>query len=529
MKEKIFTKFEKYLTSIDGLTKEQYNALIDLYQNELKEKDAKILEIFIDGYEKKGKYDYKLIKETIEDIIGGVILPKKAEPKKEINNIKDLFEEITKLNENANLKLIKEAGSYVILSLVDGKDLKLPENFYYNEKNGITNKHKTESGAYISIMVEKVEPKKSESKEAEPKKSDKKAEPKEIGPFKRFYYNKIKKYDVVDGKLSPFEVKMIDTKKNNRFKSLFNKSIDKKLNKILDFINLYYSDNDEIYEFMDLLEEREDKNTIIKKLYRFVKYSLNAYKEDKFVDKLYELFGLTRKKTEPKKVEPKKVEPKKEESKKEEPKKEEPKKEEKKVPRDITKMSDKYKIIMEQFRAEFTEQEVMFVDDAASECLEFGDQEFDQMLNQRYINKIRVYKCLLGTQKIKLLNMYDNLTSYEKMFVDDAIAEGLNPGDPEFDQMANERSVDKEVMATYFKVFAKTNEIKNKVFAKCKKDFLQPNKHSDEEIKKYATENAKDLKIVDPNALTKEELTKILHKLNVLKEQELEKKLGLRK
>ena len=33
------------------------------------------------------------------------------------------------------------------------EELVLPEGFYYNDKNGITNKHNTKSGSYISLLV----------------------------------------------------------------------------------------------------------------------------------------------------------------------------------------------------------------------------------------------------------------------------------------------------------------------------------------------------------------------------------------
>ena len=60
-----------------------------------------------------------------------------------------LFGKLEKLNPNANLRL--EDG--FIFSSVAGELLVLPETFYYNEKNGITNKHRTKSGCYSSIPV----------------------------------------------------------------------------------------------------------------------------------------------------------------------------------------------------------------------------------------------------------------------------------------------------------------------------------------------------------------------------------------
>ena len=40
-----------------------------------------------------------------------------------------------------------------IYSTVAPESLVLPEPFYYNEKNGITNKHRTKTGMYVAYEV----------------------------------------------------------------------------------------------------------------------------------------------------------------------------------------------------------------------------------------------------------------------------------------------------------------------------------------------------------------------------------------
>ena len=40
------------------------------------------------------------------------------------------------------------SSDFIIIANVPGENLHLPDGYYFNEKNGITNKHKTESGIY---------------------------------------------------------------------------------------------------------------------------------------------------------------------------------------------------------------------------------------------------------------------------------------------------------------------------------------------------------------------------------------------
>ena len=62
---------------------------------------------------------------------------------------------IKKLNPSVTIET--DIDRSMIFSSVDIEKLVLPEWFYYNQKNGITNKHNTQSGIYVSIHVYPIE------------------------------------------------------------------------------------------------------------------------------------------------------------------------------------------------------------------------------------------------------------------------------------------------------------------------------------------------------------------------------------
>ncbi|MBO4726614.1 MAG: hypothetical protein J5598_03385 [Clostridia bacterium] len=69
----------------------------------------------------------------------------------------EVFFELQYLNPQAIIKLhpyYQMDGRNAIQTNVSVDKLVLPNRFYYNEKNGITNKHNTKSGSYLSITVE---------------------------------------------------------------------------------------------------------------------------------------------------------------------------------------------------------------------------------------------------------------------------------------------------------------------------------------------------------------------------------------
>lgn len=61
------------------------------------------------------------------------------------------IEEVKRLNPGVQIET--DPDRWFIFSSVNVEDLILPEWFYYSEKNWITNKHNTKSGAYVSILV----------------------------------------------------------------------------------------------------------------------------------------------------------------------------------------------------------------------------------------------------------------------------------------------------------------------------------------------------------------------------------------
>lgn len=111
---------------------------------------------------------------------------------------------------------------------------------------------------------------------------------------------------------------------------------------------------------------------------------------------------------------------------------------------------------------ELGDYEKAFVDDAGAEWLEPGDNEFNQMLNERAVNKNEIFNYYKKVNELKSKMNFDLLDEYEKMFVDDAKAEGLIPGDNEFNMMMGERTVNKERVLNYYKDTAKlTKEMEN--------------------------------------------------------------------
>ena len=61
-----------------------------------------------------------------------------------------MVEELRKLNPTVSFTIPgEEYGDDVIVASIDNlESLKLPKGFYMNQKNGLTNKHKTSSGMY---------------------------------------------------------------------------------------------------------------------------------------------------------------------------------------------------------------------------------------------------------------------------------------------------------------------------------------------------------------------------------------------
>ena len=66
-----------------------------------------------------------------------------------------IIEEVKKLNPDIKIESDPDRG--LLFSSVDIEKLVLPEWFYFNQKNWITNKHNTQSGIYGSVRVYPIE------------------------------------------------------------------------------------------------------------------------------------------------------------------------------------------------------------------------------------------------------------------------------------------------------------------------------------------------------------------------------------
>ena len=115
--------------------------------------------------------------------------------------------------------------------------------------------------------------------------------------------------------------------------------------------------------------------------------------------------------------------------------------------------------------------EKAFIDDSAAEWVEPGDNEFDMMINERAVDKKAILDYLNAVEDLKIKMAFDVLDDYEKMFVEDAKAETIEPGDNEFDMMLGERTVNKGRILNYYrdiaeaqKKQAKIKETSNKYF-----------------------------------------------------------------
>jgi len=100
--------------------------------------------------------------ETLENMREGYVYPNvDVNQTLETTNVEEIAIAIQKLNPGVNIKLanpdLVPDANHMIYSDVAANFLALPEPFVYNDKNGITNKHKSESGMYTTISVEELD------------------------------------------------------------------------------------------------------------------------------------------------------------------------------------------------------------------------------------------------------------------------------------------------------------------------------------------------------------------------------------
>ncbi|MBR4830751.1 MAG: hypothetical protein IKZ96_03185 [Bacilli bacterium] len=135
------------------------------------------------------------------------------------------------------------------------------------------------------------------------------------------------------------------------------------------------------------------------------------------------------------------------------------------VKKQYTLLEKQYQLEDLKLRNKLGTYERMFVEDAKAECLDIKDNEFRQMINERCVDKLAIftYYCDLIDLKRQMASKYINefkdyfntLGEYEKMFVEDAIAEYIYPGDSEYMQMLSERCVNKDSVTRFLKQYKK--------------------------------------------------------------------------
>ena len=216
---------------------------------------------------------------------------------------------------------------------------------------------------------------------------------------------------------------------------------------------------------------------------------------------------------------------------------------------------NKYNELKKAEYAKLGKYEKMFIDDALAECLEPTDNEFEQMLNERTVDKNAIYEYYktlnnldLDMNKELLTNKYNNfklgvknayarLGEYERMFIDDAFAEGLDIYDPEFEQMLSERTVNDVQIWAFMMIYdvalleqKKVIDEYSKLTGTESKDYSL---YTINELRREAAENKNmltgaELEKHKVSAFTKAELVEILNRIDSKKqEKEIIKRLTL--
>ena len=127
--------------------KEQENVKVeDLTDDEIKSSET----VVIDDEEEDEEEDIEIDSEVVNE----------EKSISESTNVSEIAQAIANINPDVQIALgdpenDPECNSR-IFSSVPVEELDLPEGFYYNEKNGVTNKHNTKSGAYCGFRVEDI-------------------------------------------------------------------------------------------------------------------------------------------------------------------------------------------------------------------------------------------------------------------------------------------------------------------------------------------------------------------------------------
>lgn len=99
--------------------------------------------------------------ESLDDMVVGLTYPNVDVSKNlESTDVREIAIALQKLNPGVTIKLINPSYENVldkqIYCNVSAKELALPVPFYYDEKNGITNKHTSKTGLYTTINIEDI-------------------------------------------------------------------------------------------------------------------------------------------------------------------------------------------------------------------------------------------------------------------------------------------------------------------------------------------------------------------------------------
>lgn len=99
--------------------------------------------------------------ESLDDMVVGLTMPNVDVSKNlESTDVREIAIALQKLNPGVTIKLINPSYENVldkqIYCNVSAKELALPAPFYYDEKNGITNKHTSKTGLYTIINIEDI-------------------------------------------------------------------------------------------------------------------------------------------------------------------------------------------------------------------------------------------------------------------------------------------------------------------------------------------------------------------------------------
>lgn len=99
--------------------------------------------------------------ESLDDMVVGLTMPNVDVSKNlESTDVREIAIALQKLNPGVTIKLINPSYENVldkqIYCNVSAKELALPAPFYYDEKNGITNKHTSKTGLYTTINIEDI-------------------------------------------------------------------------------------------------------------------------------------------------------------------------------------------------------------------------------------------------------------------------------------------------------------------------------------------------------------------------------------